>query len=79
MKVIESEHKLGKVTPSIAQMLKNNVERFNSKTAFQHKLNGSYKGISWEQFFNDIVNIASNLRKFGLTKGDKIIIYSKNR
>ena len=79
MKVIESEHKLGKVTPSIAQMLKNNVERFSSKTAFQHKLNGSYKGISWEQFFNDIVNIASNLRKFGLTKGDKIIIYSKNR
>jgi long-subunit acyl-CoA synthetase (AMP-forming) len=79
MKVIESEYKLGEVTPNIAQMLRNNSELYGAKTAFQHKLNGSYKGINWKQFFNDILNIAANLRKFGFSEGDKVVIYSKNR
>ena len=79
MKVIESEYKLGEVTPNIAQMLRNNSGLHGSKTAFQHKLNGSYKGINWKQFFNDIVNIAANLRNYGFSRGDKVVIYSKNR
>ncbi len=79
MKVIESEFELGRVTPNVAQMLVNNCRSFNSKTAFQHKINGSYKGISWEEFYRNIVNVASNLRKFGFSKGDKVVIYSKNR
>jgi len=79
MKVIESEYKLGEVTPNIAQMLRNNSELYGTKTAFQHKLNGSYKGINWKQFFNDTVNIAANLRKYEFSRGDKVVIYSKNR
>jgi long-subunit acyl-CoA synthetase (AMP-forming) len=79
MKVIESEYKLGEVTPNIAQMLKNNVERYDLKTVFRHKLNGSYSDVNWEQFFNDITNIAANIRKLGFSKGDKVVIYSKNR
>lgn len=79
MKVIESEYSLGKVTPNIAQMLRNNSVLFGLKTAFQHKLNGRYEGINWRQFFNSIVSIAANLRKFGFSKGDKVVIYSKNR
>ena len=79
MKVIESEYRLGEVTPNIAQMLRNNSGLFGSKTAFQHKINGKYEGINWKQFYNNIVNIAANLRKFGFSEGDKVVIYSKNR
>jgi long-subunit acyl-CoA synthetase (AMP-forming) len=79
MKVIESEYLLGEVTPNIAQMLNNNCGLFGAKTAFQHKTNGEYEGTTWEQFFRDIVNIAANMRKFGFSKGDKVVIYSKNR
>ena len=79
MKVIESEYRLGEVTPNIAQMLRNNAELFGTKTAFQHKINGKFEGINWKQFYNNIVNIAANLRKFGFSEGDKVVIYSKNR
>jgi long-subunit acyl-CoA synthetase (AMP-forming) len=79
MKVIESEYKLGKVTPNIAQMLKNNSGQFGAKKAFQHKTNRKYEGVTWKQFYCDIVNVAANLRRFGFSKGDKVVIYSKNR
>ena len=79
MLVVESDKKLGEVVPNIAAMLRNNVSRFSNKTVFQERDGDVYKGITWEEFYSKIETVAFNLQKFGYKKGDKIVIFSKNR
>ena len=78
-RILESEKKLGKVIPNIALMLKGNSERFKDKVVFQEKREGKYQGITWNQFYKNIENIAFNLKSFGYSPGDKVVIYSQNR
>ena len=78
-RILKSEKKLGEIIPNIALMLKGNAERFKDKTVFQVKKNGKYQGITWSQFFTHIENIAFNLKNFGYSKGDRVVIYSQNR
>jgi long-subunit acyl-CoA synthetase (AMP-forming) len=79
MKIYESRYKLGKVLPNIASMLRQNAGLYSDKMLLQEKVDGSYRSLTWKQFYNDIKNIAANLRKFGFTEGDKLVIFSKNR
>jgi len=79
MKIYESRYKLGEVLPNIAAMLGQNAGLFTSKMLIQEKVNGSYRSLTWKQFYNDISNIAANLRRFGFSEGDKLVIFSKNR
>ncbi len=76
---LHSETHLGNMLPNIATMLVNNVERRSEKIVFQSKQKDKYVGISWKEFYNNILNIAFNLKKFGFHAGDKIIIFSPNR
>jgi len=76
---LECEKRLGEIIPNIALMLKRSAEKFSGRTAFQHRLGGEYRGISWTQFYREIINIASNLRRFNYAKGDKFVIFSENR
>jgi len=77
--VLECKKQLGKVIPNIALMLQQSAEKFAEKTAFQDKHNDKYVGISWTQFYNNIINISYNLKQFDYTKGDKFVIFSENR
>lgn len=79
MQTIVSENKLGKVIPNIALMINNNVARFGDRIIYSEKKNGKYEGITWNDFFDTIKNIAFNLKQFGFKKGDKMLVYSPNR
>ncbi|GBD87964.1 long-chain-fatty-acid--CoA ligase FadD15 [bacterium BMS3Abin03] len=78
-RILESEKKLGEVIPNIALLLQRNTKRFGEKIVFQEKKDGKYRGITWNQFYKDIENIALNLKSFGYSPGDKVVIYSQNR
>ncbi|MBZ0203709.1 MAG: AMP-binding protein [Ignavibacteria bacterium] len=79
MKIYKSCYKLGEVLPNIAAMLRQNAGLFADKMLIQEKVNGSYRSLTWKQFYNDVANIAFNLRGFGFSEGDKLVIFSKNR
>ncbi len=71
--------KLGEVVPNIAQMLRRNADKFGNKIVFREKRDEKYIELNWNQLYTDICNIASNLKKFGFNKGDKMVIFSRNR
>lgn len=79
MQYLESDKKLGGVIPNIALMLKRNALRFSEKNVYSEKKNEKYESISWKIFFDDIQNIAANLKEHDFGKGDKMMIYSPNR
>ncbi|MFP5470552.1 MAG: AMP-dependent synthetase/ligase [Bacteroidia bacterium] len=80
MKQLNSEHTLGKVTPNIALFLNENKERFADRYVYQEKNNiGEYVGIKWSSFYHNIEKIALNLQQAGFKKGDKMILFTRNR
>ncbi|HEY3250771.1 MAG TPA: AMP-binding protein [Ignavibacteria bacterium] len=79
MKVYESRYKLDKVLPNIAEMLRLNTKQFSEKILITEKVNGTYRSLTWEEFYKDVLNIAANLKNFGFSAGDKLLIFSKNR
>src|ERR1035437_2068539 len=79
MNKLESDIKLQEVLPNIALMLERNVKLFGDRIVYQEKRNGNYEGITWNELRENILNIAVNLKRFGFSEGDKIIIYSPNR
>ncbi|PCJ27893.1 MAG: hypothetical protein COA97_02870 [Flavobacteriales bacterium] len=80
MKELNSAYQLGEVIPNITLLLKRNVEKFHDEYVYQEKnSDGVYEGIKWEHFYDNIEKIAFNLKKQGFQKGDKIILFSRNR
>lgn len=80
MKELNSEHTLGEVIPNIATFLNRNREKFHDKYVYQEKdADGNYEGVKWEYFYHNIEKIAYNLRKLGFQKGDKMILFTRNR
>lgn len=77
--IITSNKTLGTVVPNIATMLAGNVAKWPDKIVFQWKQEHKYTGITWKNFYNDILNIAFNLKKVGFREGDKMVIFSPNR
>jgi long-subunit acyl-CoA synthetase (AMP-forming) len=79
MQIYQSDKHLGPVVPNIAEMLKRNVRSFGEKHAYAEKNDqGNYEGISWVKLYDDINNVAYNLQKAGFSKGDKIVVFSRN-
>ncbi len=79
MKEVISEHTLGEIIPTIATLLKRNVELFGDKIIFQEiNESGDYAGLNWKDFYNNIQNIAYNLQQQGFQKGEKIVLFSRN-
>jgi long-subunit acyl-CoA synthetase (AMP-forming) len=60
-------------------MLFENHMRFGSKIVFQERNGDIYEGISWDEFYSKIENVACNLQRFGYLSGDKVLIFSQNR
>lgn len=79
MQIYESTIQPAETIPNIAQMLVRNVKLFGNKIAYQEKRNERYEGVSWNELYNNILNIAFNLQRYGFTTGDKMVIFSPNR
>jgi len=80
MKELNSEHTLGEVIPNIATFLKRNAEKYHDKFVYQERnSDGEYEGIKWAYFYDNIKKIAYNLEQQGFKKGDKMILFSRNR
>jgi len=76
---LNSHKELGSVIPNIAELLNRNVLLFGHKFAYQEKnAEGQFEGVVWNYLYNNINNIAYNLERAGFSKGDKIVIFSKN-
>lgn len=79
MQYLKADKELGDVIPNIALMLERSAAKFPDHIVYAEKQNGSYKGITWKIFIEQIQNIASNLFTIGFKKGDKMIVFSPNR
>lgn len=79
MQILQSEKQLGNVLPNIATMLRMNEKRFGQHLVYKERQGDSYKGISWTDFYSNILKVASGLNQYGFSKGDKIVIFSRNR
>ncbi len=79
MSIIESKIKPGDIIPDIALMLQRNVRLFENNIACREKRNEKYEGIAWKELYNNILNIAFNLKQFEFSAGDKMVIFSPNR
>lgn len=80
MKQLNSDKKLGNILPTIGEMLLHNVQSFRQKSVFFERKKGKdYVGIVWEDFFQNITNIALNLKGLGFKKGEKLVLFSSNR
>ena len=79
MQKLNSNKELGPVIQNITALLNRNVLLYGNKYVYQQKnSDGQYEGIVWNYLFNNINNIAYNLSEAGFSKGDKIVIFSKN-
>lgn len=78
MLILESEHSLGKVQKNIAALIEENAAKFGAHEVFRHRVGHDYVGISWTELYENIKNISVNLKKQGLKRGDKIILFSPN-
>lgn len=76
---LASEYTLGQVIPNIAILLKQNAEKFAQKIVFQQQdTSENYVGVTWKDFYQNIINIAYNLRQAGFQVGDKMVLFSRN-
>lgn len=76
---LEPDIKTVELTTNITQMLEQNAIRFADKKVLCEKRNGIYEGITWKNFYQNILTISTNLKKIGFAKGDKMVFYSPNR
>jgi long-subunit acyl-CoA synthetase (AMP-forming) len=79
MKLLRSDIEPAPLIPNIARMLERNLLRFKGRYVFLEKTGGIYTGITWKQLYEDVNNIAYNLRVHGFQEGDKMVVYSPNR
>jgi long-subunit acyl-CoA synthetase (AMP-forming) len=79
MQVLEPEKKLGQIIPNLARMLQRNAVKFGKHYVYKERKGNAYQGISWNEFYKNIFNIAANLKRLKLSEGDKAVIVSRNR
>ncbi|MBU1564201.1 MAG: long-chain fatty acid--CoA ligase [Proteobacteria bacterium] len=64
---------------SIPAVVRDNAKKYAKKTAISYKKKGVYHSLTYEEFFERVLLLARGLRKFGMTPGDKVAIFSENR
>ncbi len=64
---------------NIYQLLVHSAEKFGSKTAMQIKRDGRWEKLSFKELLEKADSTASRLARFGLNKGDRLVLYSENR
>ena len=62
------------------EYLKANLEKYPDEPAISIKdKNGVWKTDSWKEFYENVLNVSKSLSALGISKNDKISIYSYNR
>lgn len=79
MKHLKSNLKLTESTRNIAVLLRDNALRFVDHPVFREKIDGEFHSLTWAELYTKVNRIAGNLKTFGVSKGDKLLIYSPNR
>jgi long-subunit acyl-CoA synthetase (AMP-forming) len=80
IKQLDADQKIGSILPNIGYMLQQNVQLFGENVVYQEREPlGDYTGIKWQDFYQNIENIALNLKKLGFGKGEKMVLFSPNR
>jgi long-subunit acyl-CoA synthetase (AMP-forming) len=80
MQDLLSDIKLGEIIQNVGLLLSRNRDLFGDNVVYQEKrIHDEYHGISWTNFYRDIENIAYNLSRIGFVKGDKMVLFSRNR
>ncbi len=64
---------------TLCSMWYNSVRKYKKNTAFMEKVSTEYKSYSYGDYYNNVRDIALGIKRFGLTKGDKVAILSENR
>jgi long-chain acyl-CoA synthetase len=64
---------------NLCSLLKNSYEKFSQKSMYGYKKEDSYETISFTDFYQKVLRVASGFKEIGLKKGDKIFIFSDNR
>lgn len=79
MRILKSNIEPAKTHANIASFVRAKYREFPETFVVKERDNsGSYVGITWKELYKDIVSIASNLKKAGFSKGDKVILFSRN-
>lgn len=63
---------------TIGGMIKARVDKYGDRVMMRHKVAGSWKDITWNEFYDNARNIAYALIKMGVQPGDRVAIFSKN-
>lgn len=64
---------------NIYQLLARSAEKFGNKTAMQIKRDGRWEKFSFNELLEKADSTAGRLAQFGLTKGDRLVLYSENQ
>ena len=79
MNELSSKQEPQAIIPNIATLLKSNAKNFGEHVVFQTPENNSFKETTWGEFYQHINTIALNLQKLGFKKGEKLVLFSRNR
>ncbi|MBS4172904.1 long-chain fatty acid--CoA ligase [Bacillus sp. FJAT-49736] len=63
---------------NLVEMVHRTVEKFPHNIALSHKVNGAYRGITYQSFWEKIKDVAAALVKLGIEPQDKVAILSEN-
>ena len=64
---------------SIPAILKDNAKTYGARPAFSYKRQGSYRSLSYAEFYERVLQMVRGLWRAGMTPGDKVAIFSENR
>lgn len=65
-------------TKNLVDMVGRTVERYSDKPAFMWKSDGSYRSITYREFWEEVKNIAAGLAQLGVGNDDKVAMISEN-
>ncbi len=64
---------------NIFELFLNSAEKYHKKEALRYKTGHYYEHLRYEDLKNEVISLAVSLRKMGLKKGDRVILFSENR
>ncbi len=64
---------------SLADLFYTSAERYANNEALKYKVGHHYEQLSYFALKNEVIKLALSLKKMGIKKGDKVILFTENR
>lgn len=64
---------------NLAQILRDQAKKYGSRLAVEKRLDGVWKGISWQEYYDGARHVGLGLYSLGIRKGDRVSLLSQNR